>query len=849
MVTNYESVASTHARTMQTEDSFAGGMMYTDAPIPQGRLRNIVNYDITDDGTALQVRPGLTTLQDYISTVELSNCHDVCIYASGRSYVQDWHISTDDGYNSTVCDYAMMGHVVLTTPEIRSFEVDDYVLEIRDSTKVFIKYGNNFLTGYANDHIKGILEDGKSIYLPLLASHTKVHGLQLNCGNSRRGVYTSHENNIYLPCYYYDPEAHTVTKELCRLELMFDKYKDMFTWDIKPVVARNVTATQAVNYGYNMLLNNPYEFTNSAHAGAIVYMDGIIPYDLQGNLVTSCRAGTELTFKLAYRYPQSDVNDDKPYRVRWEIQDNNTSNAISIPLQTARGSADVTPGSEISITTKQTSYKSFTLTCKIYYASSITASVVTDDEELNMLTPLGTMTVSYTYLTAESSATTLNMAAKTYDLATATGMCSWQGRLVLWGVKDCESTIWVSEINDPTWFPYPNGIDLFDDAVVTCAPYKTTLLVFTETNLNQLSLSEDGLSYKHSIIQQNLTLSKEDASAILTLQNMLFFKNGNYYYMLVPGKVSTNMYGELSLAPISKPLEYLFDNFSEYLVELNCGDTLWDWWCYQERNSFRVCFKVMGTVNGKTRYTDVVFQYNTKTRTWTVYTYQLGKYRCIPWIQSAVEDTKFLSMYDGNKDIATIDILQPSSTTTYDDTRWFQGCQEGLIDSGYRDMNPMLFKKFRSCQMNITNRQSTFKIYPELYVDNEIRFNDFVSYEEDGTVYYECNDACTNHSYPEAVIPTERKAYATDRVCIPFTARGRIPRIVLHTTWGASNSRPQIQYLTWVYRPKSGRGGRDGYNPEQYITTKVNHIGNSSRWGTSGDVKLGDGKYLGEREM
>lgn len=849
MVTNYESVSANHARTMETEDSFFGGMQYTNAPLKQGYLRNIVNYDIAEDGSALRVRPGLVQLEAYVASVPTNNAADMCIFASGRTYVADYHQADTDDYNSTVCEYAILGHVTLTDPEIRSYGLDDYVVEVTENTKLFIKYGSDYLCGYIYDGLAEDLEAGKRVFLPLQPCHKTIHGLNLNCNNSRRGIYATHDNNIYLPCSVWDADTHTMTRKLSRIEVMFDAYKNIVQWTIKAVQPRNITATQAVNYGYNMLLKNPYSFVNSAHAGATVYMDGIVPYDSNDKLITSCRAGTEITFKLAYRYPQNDVSNNVKYRVRWEIQDNTNNNAVSIPLQTARGSADVTPGSEIKYTTRQTSYKSFTLTCKLYHAADVTSAITTDDDELDKLTPINTMTVSYTYLTAESSATTLNMPAKTYDLSTASGLCSWQGRLVLWGVKDCESTIWVSEINDPTWFPYPNGIDVFDNDVITCAPYKTTLLVFTESALNQLSLNEDGLSYKHTIIQQNLTLVKEDAPAILTLQNMLFFKNGNYYYMLVPGKVSTNMYGELSLAPISKPLEQLFDNFQTYLQELHCGDTLYDWWCYQERNTFRICFKVYGLSEGKEVFTDIVFQYDTKSRTWTVYTYRLGKYRCMPWIQSATEDTKFLSMYESNNNV-TIDILQPNNCTTRDNTRWYTGNLEGIIDTGYRDINVMLFKKFRSCQMNITNHNAEFKFYPELYVDNEIRFNEFVSYEDDGTTYYECNDACENHDL-SSVVPEERLWYATDRVCIPFTARGRLPRLVLHTLWEDSVERPQIQYLTWIYRNKSGRGGRDGYLPDTYTQTPIEHIRDKSRWGTANGTKLSEDapRYIGERPI
>ena len=41
---------------------------------------------------------------------------------------------------------------------------------------------------------------------------------------------------------------------------------------------------------------------------------------------------------------------------------------------------------------------------------------------------------------------------------------------------------------------------------------------------------------------------------------MIYFKSGNYYYMLVPKAQSTT--GELTLAPISTPITEFFNNFS-----------------------------------------------------------------------------------------------------------------------------------------------------------------------------------------------------------------------------------------------------------------------------------------------
>ena len=52
-----------------------------------------------------------------------------------------------------------------------------------------------------------------------------------------------------------------------------------------------------------------------------------------------------------------------------------------------------------------------------------------------------------------------------------------------------------------------------------------------------------------------------DIPLIRTVKNMVFFKSGNYYYMVVPKANSTT--GELVVAPISRPVELFFDRFKE----------------------------------------------------------------------------------------------------------------------------------------------------------------------------------------------------------------------------------------------------------------------------------------------
>ena len=150
---------------------------------------------------------------------------------------------------------------------------------------------------------------------------------------------------------------------------------------------------------------------------------------------------------------------------------------------------------------------------------------------------------------------------ETYDLGSATGITYWKGRLVLWGVLNAENMLFMSEPNEPEYFAYPNGVDIFEENIVHVIPYSDALIVFTSTKLWRIDMNADGLSWNKALLQQNLRIVDQDIPYITILKNMLFFKSDKQFYMLVPSKSST--VGELTIAPISKAIkEFLMNPFA-----------------------------------------------------------------------------------------------------------------------------------------------------------------------------------------------------------------------------------------------------------------------------------------------
>lgn len=158
-------------------------------------------------------------------------------------------------------------------------------------------------------------------------------------------------------------------------------------------------------------------------------------------------------------------------------------------------------------------------------------------------------------------ATKAEPSPETYDLGSATGITYWKGRLVLWGVLNAENMLFMSEPNEPEYFAYPNGVDIFEENIVHVIPYSDALIIFTSTKLWRIDMNADGLSWNKALLQQNLRIVDQDIPYITILKNMLFFKSDKQFYMLVPSKSST--VGELTIAPISKAIkEFLMDPFA-----------------------------------------------------------------------------------------------------------------------------------------------------------------------------------------------------------------------------------------------------------------------------------------------
>lgn len=690
-------------RYMTDEDQFSKGMQYTNAPLSDGYAKAIVNFDIKNDGVSLVPRGGLHDFASQVCDIGLSVDADYFVHHADATYVLDYQ-----GKDAALCNYFILckRNINTVAPDI-------------SSTKLMLEHKGHFLTAAYNTSAQNALT-GKLLMKPPV---TEMHGLVISNANPRDGIYTSLEGNTYVLV------DTTTAHKLGRLIIKFDnQYENSFKWHIEEVTAKEVQPTQAMNYGYNMLKSQPYTFANAVSATGAIQLTGVLPYDESGNLLLTARPGTPMVFKLFYKYPQADIDNADKYLVQWEIQDLN-SNVDAEVIRKVRGSIEYTPGDTIQLAYTP-SFTAFSLIVRLYKKSEITAqdtawendtvlqNLVTKD---NNLTPNQVTTLASYYLTNNSDTSMLNIEPVVYDLGTATGICSWQHRLVMWGVEGAKSTLFVSEINDPSYMPYPNNCDIFDTDIVCAIPYMSALLVFTTTSLYKITINDDGLSYKTERIQDRLNMIPADANTVIAVQNMVYFKSGSYFYMVVPNN-SLNAASNVQLAPVSRMVEQMFDNlgtvFAKILNELynlSYDDyrpylslSLVDYNIQLGNNQIRNIYKVAVESyksNGTVEFFDISLNYDTVLRAWTMYVSQTNYTRDIVYKATVTGENILVHLYMTASTIVAnliqADPLQPydSVTLDYEEDRKYGNWQ--FIDTGYRDFQEDLKKRFREVQFCI----------------------------------------------------------------------------------------------------------------------------------------------------
>lgn len=336
------------------------------------------------------------------------------------------------------------------------------------------------------------------------------------------------------------------------------------------VTPKSLTPGEAALWGYNMLSNTPYTFecvnmpgTQTASITGVLLKNKSNTNKVLLKPVVNTPGILEIYYQADYTWLKENSNPSFQLQLEYKNPNDEWRNLkVYSLLETQAALASGTPIHLDFTGVDETTLIRVTL----HDVDPTKAVTVPKADGSGTETTYLVLSQVITTLSYTKDATKTEPSPEIYDLGSATGITYWKGRLVLWGVLEAENMLFMSEPNEPEYFAYPNDVDILEENIVHVLPYSDALIVFTSTKLWRIDLSTDGLSWTKTLLQQNLRINDNDVPYITVLKNMLFFKSGKQFYMLVPAKTST--IGELTIAPISKAIAGMLENPFAALLDI-----------------------------------------------------------------------------------------------------------------------------------------------------------------------------------------------------------------------------------------------------------------------------------------
>ena len=513
-------------RQTTLEQDFSKGMMFNGGTVDFSYAKMLVNYNTYNDKSTLVPRAGLQLSGLIFPDFDMDSFDDPEVFTYHGT-----DVSIKDAKECVETDGVTYKQFILGRSNSSEGDGRVYVITSPISD---VKYASNVIKDFELN-----LSVMNKDYIASDASYlvtelNEIHGIELKEDSKVSSLIGSFAfGNNY---YFINP----TTNKLCCTEFSSENKR----YEIKELEPKAVDPSEAVTYGYNMLLGDEaYNFKNGNYEGSIIQLTGILPYDSGDSkaLLMTPKKNQDITFKCFCKAPA-----DKTYKFVWEWR---TVEASEWAIIEETSPSKVTADTELSVTFKPP-------------AADIMIRVQAYNVE-DETTVEKAMTVGFDFSVDNENG---NLNPDFYDLTTVTGIVYWKNRLVVWGVEKDPTILFMSDVNEPTYFPYPNNISVFDDPIVSVKPYMDYLLVFTTSQVYQVSLNEDGTGWTSTLLQSNLYIQPWDRHLIQIVRNMVFFKSGNYYYMIVPKAQSTT--GELTLAPVSTPIVEFFNNFEKNVEEM-----------------------------------------------------------------------------------------------------------------------------------------------------------------------------------------------------------------------------------------------------------------------------------------
>ena len=825
-------------RVLTEESGFAGGMLWTGNNIDETHLKAIVNCDYDDTTGYLKTRDPFTTVEE-----------------------------SPDAYNFENAVPNLLGYKLLNAYNICAFDKDDVTLDAgwlyiftntpRDGV-VTQCHVDNIVCVY-NIHGKfytckldvtqGIVLENTTPSNMLINYENQLFGLGRNQGatspDMTDGSDWLHVYRIeYVPTVSWLDSSNQVqvTPEHYKFKQM--SYKEY----VKPRID-SVQLLEACTTGFNAARGKDIFTYNSICDDYTPRILGVYFKDDSGNIIVSPRIGQRVTVHVPVAYSTDDP-DTPCYLAMFQLKESGDNATTQLEDSWQFEKLGIKSFKELessAFTFDFVFQKKQTVLGFTYYHSNNPTDSATDINTDTVVAAYSDSAVDYLMpyaVTANDSVSNLKL--KSYDLTSVNGSCLWRNRMCIWGVQNNHNSLFFSEVDNFYYYPVPHNVALFDTNVISCIPYKDTLLVFTADKIYRVSENNDG-TFTQSVVQNDMPLTQSDSAHLTAIKNMVLFKSGNYFYMIVPK--SQSLTDELSVAPIYKNIagflntldksvkEVLQLLYPEYLFNSCIVDST-PVSVYAEQDtihilynvSTNVCFledgKKQGGVSGVVRKFKLFLNYNTNLRAWTLY----------------VEDTTAMSLEAAkltderlmafvrinnkgfeNEDVPFSIVAQRKADNSSHNFRM-------LLDTGCRTLSSAMQKRFREVQLKIYNEKEdvtsfctaflvdgvwrrNYSKLQETVLDNNIvslmpvmDLNTFVTelsmpIQNSGEIIKDPgSDAIELNSWTLDFSHFKREAPTTIR--IPVSGKGYSPRFIFMAPNAIGLT---INEINWVYRLMYGR--------------------------------------------
>ncbi len=732
---NYKTYERERRRVI-IQSAFNGGMRYTNGAIDEGFIKTIVNYDLSNNGTYLIPRPGLRAETLFIPKFSTESSR---IFSSSYQRVVDSKECVEsDGFVYRQFVVAEHNEVLDT------FKLQFVTSKKEDDKTVVLRYAENAGLDDYETTLGDYKVSEKYLCNALKRSNDVVHNWKVSDTRAFDVVGTFGFSNNYF--WFNNGKLY---------KSVLDDNTHKYVGEEVPI--KSLSASEVVLYGYNMLSDSPYSFVDGPTNGKIE-LEGILPY----------RAGSNYT-ELQMTPKQNETVDfrcyfkghvGETYKFVWEWRTINDSSWTTIKsLDSAETYTVVADGDNVKLQDSGGHDVVLAESFKVPSAEIMVRVQAFNGGQLAYTEEAMTMGFDFT---SESYGITSNVAQEQYDLSTAKGMAYWNNRLILYGVQKDPTVLFISDLNEPGYFPYPNNITIYNEPIISVKPFMGDLLVFTTSEIHRLSLGSDGVSFNDTVVQTHLYLEAGDRRFIQIVKNMVFFKSGNYFYMMVPKSQAST--GTLTIAPISSNITEFFNKFEHNVYELlmevyyyEDSLKLYDYYNYLDyddvHNIYVFKYEELSAQRVGYMYLDLI--YDTNLRNWRVYMYESTDYMQ-PYRFDSTQRGQLIGItYIGNElfielfqwdilDIADIRLFPSNDFVFPSGEGWTAEREEVLnelyrssylnskhnksffnwqfIDTGYRNEILDHMKRYREIQVQLNNVDGVdLEFGMDFYLDNEVR--------------------------------------------------------------------------------------------------------------------------------